>query len=236
LNEASTIAELVAAVHQHIPSVFVIDDGSSDDTSVLAKRAGAEVFRHKTPRGKGAALQTGWERARRNGFEWVLTLDGDGQHCAGDIPAFLDVAERSGAELVVGNRMDNPDGMPWLRRNVNRWMSKRISKLAGLRLPDSQCGFRLMKLSAWSNLSLTAARFEIESDVLLAFAARGYSIEFVPIQVIYKTERSKIHPVRDTIQWFHWWWQAREQMSGKPATQTLPERVIAISQEADERG
>lgn len=236
LNEAPTIAELVSAVGQHIPSVLVIDDGSSDDTSTLAKGKGAEVFRHETSHGKGAALQTGWERARRKGFEWVLTLDGDGQHWAGDIPAFLDAAERSGAELIVGNRMDNPAGMPWLRRNVNRWMSKRISKLAGLQLPDSQCGFRLMKLNAWSKLSLTATRFEIESDVLLAFAARGFSIEFVPIQVIYKSERSKIHPVRDTIRWFRWWRQAREQMGGGLAMQALSKQVLAIPQEADERG
>src|SRR5579871_5600155 len=144
LNEALTIAELVAEVRRHVPSVLVIDDGSNDDTSDRAKSAGADVIRHRMPCGKGAALQSGWERARRNGFEWVLMLDGDGQHWAGDIPAFFEVAERNGAELIVGNRMDNPDGMPWLRRNVNRWMSKRISKLAGLHLPDSQCGFRLM--------------------------------------------------------------------------------------------
>jgi len=236
LNEVSTIAELVTAVRQHIPNVVVIDDGSTDNTSFLAKGAGAEVIRHESPRGKGAALKTGWEHARRSGFEWVLTLDGDGQHWAGDIPAFLEVAERCEPELIVGNRMDNPAGMPWLRRNVNRWMSQRISNLAGLRLPDSQCGFRLMKLKAWSKLSLTATRFEIESDVLLGFAARGYSIEFVPIQVIYKSERSKIHPVRDTIRWFRWWRQAREQMSGRPARQALPKRVIAIPPEADERG
>ena len=236
LNEAPTIAELVVAVRQHIPSILVIDDGSSDDTSALAKRAGAEVLRHEPSRGKGAALQSGWERAQRNGFEWVQMLDGDGQHWPGDIPAFLDTAEQSGAELIVGNRMDNPAEMPWLRRNVNRWMSKRISKLAGLHLPDSQCGFRLMKLNAWSKLSLTATRFEIESDVLLAFAARGYSIEFVPIQVIYKSERSKIHPLRDTIRWFRWWRQVQGQMNGGPATKALSKPVLAIPQKADERG
>jgi glycosyltransferase involved in cell wall biosynthesis len=212
LNEASTIVEVVVAVRRHVPTVFIVDDGSSDETSALAKRAGAEVLRHGSPRGKGAALQTGWERARVRGFEWALALDGDGQHSAEDIPAFLDTAVQSGAELIVGNRMSNPEGMPWFRKGVNRWMSKRISKLAGIELPDSQCGFRLMSLNAWSKLAVAAAHFEVESDVLLAFAAGEYSIQFVPIQVIYKAEQSKIHPIRDTIRWFRWWSRARRQI------------------------
>lgn len=205
LNEAARIAEVVRAVRRHVPAVLVIDDGSQDGTREAAERAGAEVLRHEFPRGKGAALQTGWEHARKNGFEWALTLDGDGQHSANDIPAFFAAADETRAKLVVGNRMEKPDGMPRLRRWVNRWMSRRISRLAGMPLPDSQCGFRLMNLRAWAGMPLDAAHFEIESDVLLNFARRGYPIDFVPIEVIYKSERSKIHPVRDTLRWFRWW-------------------------------
>lgn len=236
LNEASAIADVVVAARQYFPIVFVVDDGSTDDTGSVARRAGAEVLRHEMPRGKGAALQTGWEHARECGSDWALTLDGDGQHSADDIPAFLDAAAQSGAELIVGNRMSHPEGMPWLRKNVNRWMSWRISKLAGLELPDSQCGFRLMNLNAWSKLAVTATCFEIESDVLLAFAARGYSIEFVPIQVIYKTELSKIHPLRDTIRWFRWWWRARRQVCGQRAPGVLLKPAIAVSEKVQERG
>jgi glycosyltransferase involved in cell wall biosynthesis len=231
LNEAATISEVVLAVRRHISAVLVIDDGSQDNTGVLAKKAGAEVLRHDTPRGKGIALQTGWQRARERGFNWALAMDGDGQHSAEDIPAFLDAAERTGAELVVGNRMDNPNGMPWLRRNVNRWMSKRISKLAGLRLPDSQCGFRLMNLKTWSKLPVTAARFEIESDVLLEFAAHKRSIQFVPIRVIYQAEQSKIHPVHDTIRWFRWWWRARRLVGDRQKLNTSAKPILTVSQE-----
>lgn len=226
LNEAAAISGVVQAVRNYVPAVFVIDDGSQDNTSTLAKRAGAEVLRNERPSGKGAALQTGWNQARERGFEWALTMDGDGQHAAEDIPAFLDAVERTGAELVVGNRMANPEGMPWLRRNVNRWMSARISRLAGLCLPDSQCGFRLMNLQAWSDLSVTATGFDIESDVLVAFAARGYAIRFVPIRVIYKAEQSKIHPVRDTIRWFRWWWGKRG-ADGKPHAYAEPKKEVS---------
>lgn len=233
-NEASAIADVIVAVQRYLPLVFVVDDGSSDGTGGVAKRAGAEVLQHDKRCGKGAALQTGWECARRRGFEWALALDGDGQHSAEDIPAFLDMAERTGAELVVGNRMSNPEGMPRVRRTVNRWMSKRISKLAGLQLPDSQCGFRLMNLHTWSKLAVSASHFEIESDILLAFSTRGCSIKFVPIQVIYKAEQSKIQPMRDTIRWFRWWWRARRGI--QCAARALSNRPMIVPQEAQERG
>lgn len=236
LNEASAIADVVSGVRRFVPSVFVIDDGSQDNTSALAKEAGAEVLQHGTPRGKGMALQTGWQYARERGFDWALGLDGDGQHSPEDIPSFLDAAGRAGVELIVGNRMENPKSMPWLRRIVNRWMSKRISTLAGMRLPDSQCGFRLMNLDTWSKLRVTAKCFEIESDVLLAFALRGLPIEFVPVQVIYKTEQSKINPVPDTVRWFRWWLGARQRISKGSALRPLTKAALGIQRKAPERG
>jgi glycosyltransferase involved in cell wall biosynthesis len=231
LNEAPAIAEVVGAVRQHLPTVFVVDDGSKDNTSALAKAAGATVLRHAVPRGKGAALRAGWQRAQECGFEWALAIDGDGQHCAQDIPKFLSAAERTGAELVVGNRMDNPSAMPWLRRRVNRWMSRRISKLAGLRLPDSQCGFRLMNLNLWAKLPVTAMCFEIESDVLLAFARHARALEFVPVRVIYKDEQSKIHPLRDTVRWFRWLRKAQRQISSEQALKPLSESFLSVRRE-----
>ncbi|MEO6183430.1 MAG: glycosyltransferase family 2 protein, partial [Verrucomicrobiota bacterium] len=189
--------------------VIVVDDGSTDGTGQLATRAGAEVFRHQKPQGKGAALNHGLRRARENGFQRALTMDGDGQHAASDIGNFLSASES--AALVVGNRMANPESMPGLRRFVNRWMSRRLSKIAGKDLPDTQCGFRSIDLEAWSRCDLHTAHFEVESELLLAFIAAGHAIEFVPIQVIYKNEQSKIHPVRDTLRWLRWLRTAKRQ-------------------------
>lgn len=226
LNEAANIFQVVAAVKARVPTVFVVDDGSTDGTGLIAERAGAQVLRHEFPRGKGAALQTGLSHSRKQGFQWVLMMDGDGQHSPDDVSKFFDFAEKTGALLIVGNRMGNPVGMPWLRRRVNRWMSRRISSLAGMPLPDSQCGFRLMNLEAWAQLPVHAAHFEIESDVLLAFARGRRRIDFVPITVIYKSERSKIHPARDTVRWFRWWWRARrglnENRLGPKASLAIP--------------
>jgi len=205
LNEEAAIRSVVEAVRQHLPKVIVVDDGSSDGTAGRAEQSGAHVLRHAATRGKGAALHSGWQCARDHGFTWALTLDGDGQHSPDDIPAFIECAERTSATLVVGNRMNNGTRMPPLRRFVNGWMSGSLSRAAGCYLPDSQCGFRLMNLEAWSRMRLTTTHFEIESETLLAFIAAGYAVEFVPIRVIYKDEQSKIHPVRDTLRWFRWW-------------------------------
>jgi len=115
--------------------------------------------------------------------------------------------------LVVGNRMMKAAEMPRLRRFVNQWMSRRLSRVAHQELPDSQCGFRLINLDVLARLPIGTSHFEIESEVLLGFVKAGYKVEFIPIQVIYKTEQSKIQPLRDAVRWFRWW-QGAKRWSG----------------------
>jgi glycosyltransferase involved in cell wall biosynthesis len=203
-NEAGRIAPVVDAVRQHLPNVVVVDDGSTDATQAEAAGAGAEVIRRRVNVGKGSALRAGWQRARRMGFTWVLSLDGDGQHAAGDIPKFFSCAERTSARLVIGNRMGQGRAMPPLRRWANCWMSRCLSDLTGATLPDSQCGFRLAHLETVLQLPLVANGFVIESETLVTFLAAGERVEFVPIQVIYGPERSKICPFLDTWRWMRW--------------------------------
>jgi glycosyltransferase involved in cell wall biosynthesis len=204
-NEGASIAALVAAVRQHLPCVMVANDGSMDDTAILARDAGAVVLNHERNLGKGAALKTGLSQALTQGFEWAVTLDGDGQHAPEDLPALLRCAEKTGAALVIGNRMNEARKMPWLRRQVNRWMSRQLSQRAGRHLPDTQSGFRLIHLPTWSVLSLNTKRFEVESEMLMAFLAAGQRVEFVPIRVIRSGRRSHIHPVADSLRWLRWW-------------------------------
>src|SRR5271169_6555651 len=131
LNEGAGIAALVSALRQQVSLVLVVDDGSTDDTALAAKSAGATVIRHERNRGKGAALRSGLSQLFKQGFEWAVTLDADGQHSPEGLPALLRCAEQTGARLVIGNRMDSARAMPWLRRQVNRWMSWKLSQRAG---------------------------------------------------------------------------------------------------------
>jgi len=204
-NEAPHIEAIVADVRGYLPNIIVVDDGSTDGTGRRAKAAGAEVIRLERNGGKGAALRAGWRHACQRGFSWVLTMDGDGQHAPEDIPKFLTRAESNAAALLVGDRMGNSAAMPWLRRQVNRWMTRRLSALAGVPLADSQCGFRLAHLETLLRLPLSARRFEIESETLVAFLAAGLHVEFVPIRVIYESGRSNICPFMDAWRWLRWW-------------------------------
>jgi hypothetical protein len=203
-NEAERIGPLVAQIRQHLPQVIVVDDGSTDATAEIARDQGACVVRLPENRGKGAALRAGWRRAHEDGCSWVLMLDGDGQHAPEDAPGFFDRARETGAKLIVGNRMATTHAMPWQRRKVNAWMSRRISALTGVVLPDSQCGFRLAHLETLLEMPLTTNHFEIESEVLTAFLAAGHRVEFVPIQTIYHAGPSRIRPIPDAWRWWRW--------------------------------
>jgi glycosyltransferase involved in cell wall biosynthesis len=213
-NEAKTIGPLVAAMRQQVSLVVVVDDGSTDGTARMAENAGAVVIRHEGNQGKGASLQTGLSHVLQLGFDWAVTLDGDGQHSPLDLPPFLHRAEETGAPLIIGNRMDQAAAMPWLRRRVNRWMSARLSRCAGRALPDTQSGFRLIHLPTWASLPLSARRFEVESEMLMAFLASSHRVEFVPIHVIPAARKSRIRPFTDTVRWWKWWRSMKRNLNG----------------------
>ncbi len=232
-NEAVGITPLIVALRQQLPFVMVVDDGSTDDTAALARDAGAVVVSHSRNLGKGAALRTGLSLALKRGFEWAVTLDGDGQHTPDDLPAFLRCAGQTGASLVVGNRMHHARAIPWLRRRVNRWMSRQLSRRAGKPLPDTQCGFRLVHLKTWAALPLRTERFEVESETLMAFLAAGQRVEFVPIRVIRSGRGSHIRPVTDSVRWFKWWWKFRSRSERSDPKDSVVRTSLPITIQTD---
>ena len=200
-SEGKFIGDVVRRVLQHVKTVLVVDDGSPDNTAGAAEAAGAQVIRHSTNRGKGAAIKSGLEHATTTQAAFFLFLDGDGQHDPSDIPAFFDAINESGADLIVGNRMMNIEAMPVVRRLTNKFMSWQIGAICRLPLPDSQCGFRLVRRELLPVLCAPSDRFEFETESLILAARHGYRIKCVPIRTIYANQQSKIRPVRDTIRY-----------------------------------
>jgi glycosyltransferase involved in cell wall biosynthesis len=201
-REEAFIGAVVQGLQKHVDPVVVVDDGSPDGTAAAAERAGAVVLRHERNQGKGAAIQTGLNfLAGTGGVERFFLLDGDGQHDPAEIPRFLDAAERTGADLIVGNRMNDLSSMPLIRRWTNQFMSWQISSLCGQKLPDSQCGYRLARCELVPLLMKCSTGFDFETETLLLACRQGYRIAFVPIRTIYRDETSKIRPVRDTIRY-----------------------------------
>lgn len=181
--------------------VVVIDDGSTDATSDAARAAGAHVLRHEVNQGKGAALKTGFEYAVDKSYDAVITMDGDGQHDPSAIPDFLDTVERCDADVIVGTRMHAVGDMPKLRIWTNRTTSRIVSLLARQNIPDSQSGYRLIKVRVLKDIvkSFVTTRYDTESELLIRAARRGYSTAAVAIQSIYGGTVSHINPFVDTL-------------------------------------
>jgi len=176
--------------------VFVVDDGSADDTAAVAEARGVRVIRQTPNQGKAAALRTGF-RATRD-YDRVFTLDADGQHDPADLPRFL--AAAPGHDLVVGARTLG-QGMPGLRAFGNRVSSWFIGVLAGQPIPDSQSGYRLHTRALLDGvvpaIDGEARGFLFETELLVRAGRQGYRIGSVPIATVYADQGSHFHPATE---------------------------------------
>lgn len=206
-NEARTIGPLVGTIRALGHDCIVIDDGSVDKTGVLATQAHAVVLKTSAKSGKGNALKIGFDYALNNGYEALIAMDGDGQHSPSDIAAFVACYQNTGADIVSGNRLNNPQGMPAVRLATNHFMSWLISIFCRQHIPDTQCGFRLIKTKVLRAIKLESSDFEIETEVLIKASKKGFKIASVGIQTIYRDEVSKIQPVRDTVRFMAYLWR-----------------------------
>ncbi len=202
-REERHIREVARRTCAQLDAVLVLDDGSPDGTERQARSAGVDVLRHPENRGKGAAIKTGLrELSARGGFRYILLLDGDGQHLPEEIPHFIAAANRTDAALLLGNRMSDTRRMPVVRRLTNRFMSWQISRVCGQWMPDTQCGFRMVRADLVPALFGASNNYDYETEMLVITARRGSQIVPVPVSTIYGDEKSKIQPVRDTLRFF----------------------------------
>ena len=205
------IGDIVRRTREWLDHVLVIDDGSSDQTAQRAREAGAEVIVHDENRGKGEALKTGLGHWFDQEVTWVSLLDSDGQHLPEEIDRFVAaVAAATRPSFLIGNRMNDLARMPFIRRVVNRYMSRRISRVCGQEIPDTQCGFRMLERQLIPELLGGGHRFDYETEVLIIASRKGYRIESVPITTVYTDQVSKIHPLRDAIRFFKMMWRYRK--------------------------
>jgi len=140
-NEALSIEAVVKSTKNYVDEVVVVDDGSSDSTAFLARRAGATVLRHPISLGAGAATSTGMRYSLARGASDIVTLDGDGQHDPTYIAPLLQKMRATRADLVVGARDMRNSGF-W-RRFANALLAREVSLISGQRITDSQSGFRV---------------------------------------------------------------------------------------------
>jgi len=191
-NEESTIAEVVRGVGRHCDRVIVIDDGSTDATSKIARLHGADVLRHPFRIGVGGALSTGFEAAMRLGAEAVLTIDGDGQHDPNEAPRLLKPLSSGEADLVIGSRfLGDPSAMPLHKRIGNRAISALTSIASGIRITDSQSGYRAYSRAVLEAVRHSSFGYGWASESIILAARGGFRIVEVPIRTIYHAKRAR---------------------------------------------
>jgi glycosyltransferase involved in cell wall biosynthesis len=205
-NEAAHIAQVVEGARPYVESVIVIDDGSSDGTAELARKAGAFCIELTSNSGKATALRRGFTHASTQKFTHAITMDGDGQHLPQDIPVLLRAAQETKADLVIGARPFDRALMPRARYYSNTIGNRLASALVGREIKDSQSGFRLFRLESLSRIKLRSRRYEFEMEALIKLGRAGCIIAHAPIHMVYNNgqARSKMKPVRDTVRICLW--------------------------------
>jgi len=196
-NEERAIASVVRSARAYLP-VLVIDDGSRDGTARLAGEAGAEVLANPRNLGKGAALQAGMRQALARGDDFIITLDADGQHDPGEIPAFLNAYNKTRADLIIGQR--DFSKMPPVRRLSNTLGTLLFSWAVGARIPDNQSGYRLIGRRLLEVLGQSRETgFEFEVEMIVLCRLHRLKMAWVPIKTIYGEEKSHIQPLKHLV-------------------------------------
>ena len=185
-NEEMTLGSVVILVRQYVERVIVIDDGSSDQTSMVANLAGADVIHLEKNMGKAFAILLGLRKAREMNCNAAVMLDADGQHQPGDIPRLANLVLNGEADLVIGSRViEGNKNIPLYRRAGQRTLNTFTRVGTQHDVSDSQSGYRVLGRNALNNLDFHSDGYNIESDMIDQFIRKGLVIKEVAIDVRY---------------------------------------------------
>lgn len=185
-NEERTIVGVIRGLKTRgFTRIIVVDDGSSDRTSELACQKGVVLLRHIVNRGLGGALGTGIKGALRFKPKIIVTFDADGQHDPGDIAQLIEPIEKGEADVVIGSRRQNSEGIPTSRR-LAHWIADLVTYLLfGVRTTDSQSGLRAFSYEAASCIHITTNGMEVSSEIVAETARNRLRYTEVPVKAIY---------------------------------------------------
>jgi glycosyltransferase involved in cell wall biosynthesis len=193
-NEERFIGSVVLKARKYVDTVMVVDDGSRDLTAEIARAAGAIVIRLETNRGKGAALSSGFEKARELDAQALVVLDGDGQHRPEEIPTVVAPILNGEADIVIGSRyLDRKSRVPFFRIWGHKVFTSATNWLSGTHLTDSQSGFRAFSKNAIQTINFESKDFSVESE--MQFLAKRQDLKLIEVPVVIRYSDQSKRPV-----------------------------------------
>jgi glycosyltransferase involved in cell wall biosynthesis len=195
-NEAKYIGIIVQNALKHANEVIVCDDGSSDNTTMLAKEAGAVVVNHPKNRGYGMTIRTLFHKALERKADIIVTIDADGQHDPEQIPTIIEPILKNGFDIVIGSRfIDNQHelGIPFYRSFGIKTITKFTKQASYRNLTDAQSGFRGYKRHAIETMNLAEDGMQISTEILLRAGSNKLTVTEVPVKIDYNIENASTH-------------------------------------------
>ncbi len=188
-NEGKVIGDVIKSLPAKLPGFYletvVVNDGSTDNTGDEARGAGATVIEHVLNSDSGAATETGLTYARQHGFDYVVTIDADGQHTAKDALAVIDELTKEAADIIIGSRLIESKGMPWYRVLGNKGLNLITFILFGANVSDSQSGLKGFNRRAMEKIVIRSQGKEFCSEIIWRARQQNLSIKEIPIQALY---------------------------------------------------
>ncbi|GGG35547.1 DUF2062 domain-containing protein [Bizionia arctica] len=201
-NNQHTLKRVLDGVLELTNNIIIVNDGSTDGTSnILKEYQHLQQFHFPENRGKGVALKEGFKHAISLDYQFAITIDSDGQHFPNDIPHFINALEQNETKdiLIIGSRNMEQEGVPGKSSFGNKFSNFWFWIETGIKLKDTQSGFRLYPLNVIKNLKLYTTKFELEIEVIVKTAWKDVEVKNMPIQVLYdESERvSHFRPFKD---------------------------------------
>jgi glycosyltransferase involved in cell wall biosynthesis len=195
-NEEKNIASIILKLKKESDTIIVCDDGSSDLTAEIAEKLGAIVVKHEKNQGYGSAIKTIFLQAVKMNVDALVTFDADGQHRIQDIANVIEPIKNNKADIVIGSRfLENSDEIPKYRKIGIKAITGITNVTSGLKISDSQSGFRAYNKKILHQISLTEKGMGISTEILIKAQKLNCKIIEVPIKILYDGNTSTHNPV-----------------------------------------
>ncbi len=196
-NNEQTLEQLLSDLLGYTDQVIVVNDGSTDSTpQLLQKFQQINLVSYPVNQGKGYALRQGFKRALEAGYECAITIDSDGQHFPEDLYKFLEKLESNPSAIIIGARNMEQSSVPGKSSFGNKFSNFWFWVETGLKMPDTQSGYRLYPVKQMQGIKFLTKKFEFEIEVLVRSSWRGIAITHVPVRVFYAEKGKRVSHFR----------------------------------------